>query len=233
MKKFHFLGQQTQLGRFGTVTRGDVLDLTDKEALDITDDKRFRPFDPKKTFEPTKLPLPEGFDDLSADEQAKVVRDLEGKEETRRVELEKANLATSSVELDDMSRAELLDIAAGLRLRGTKVDFRPDASRRAIKAAIQMALRITPRDDDAGGDDEGEETGADAGGKTETIPPAPEVPPAVGKARELTPGLDDFTQAELDVEIAAMEAEGRKVTPAGGKRQDKIDAIKAASAVLL
>lgn len=43
MKVFEFQGEPVNLGRFGCVGKGEILVLTEKEANDIRDDRRFRP----------------------------------------------------------------------------------------------------------------------------------------------------------------------------------------------
>lgn len=261
--KFHYLGTDTQLGRFGSVTRGDILDLTAREEADITreKDKRFKPFDPKAKIVKTKLALPEGFDELSDVEQKATLRRLEQAEETRLADLARANERTASVELDDLSRDELLEKAEALRKEGKTVVFQKDANRSTIRDAIALALgqgeNTGPDTEEEtggaippGGKAAGSPTGEGTGGAP--ITPAPEggaTPPGTGAAGTVPPsgpagvtapvvvplpaipapeGVDDMTQAELDAEIAKLEAAGRPVTPASGKRVYKIAAIKAA-----
>ena len=77
MPKYHFLGGTTNLGRFGTVKRGDVLILTDKEEESILTngqggkmDPRFQPYKEGAKIDGAGLDLPEGFELLSKEGQA-------------------------------------------------------------------------------------------------------------------------------------------------------------------
>jgi len=123
MNKYHYVGPETRLGRFGPVGPGDVLDLTAKEQRGIQDDERFRVYDPQAKF---------GAADST---------------EARKDEIKRANLRTGRLSLDELSRDELLDMAAGLRGRGKKVVFNSRASRRALRSAIQQALDMTREDE--------------------------------------------------------------------------------------
>lgn len=77
MPKYHFLGGTTNLGRFGTVKRGDLLILTDKEEESILTngpggkiDARFQPFKEGTKIDGAGLDLPEGFEQLTKEGQA-------------------------------------------------------------------------------------------------------------------------------------------------------------------
>jgi hypothetical protein len=77
MPKFHFLGGTTNLGRFGTVKRGDVLNLTDREAESILNngpggaiDPRFQPFKEGAKIDGAGLDLPEGYELYTREAQA-------------------------------------------------------------------------------------------------------------------------------------------------------------------
>jgi hypothetical protein len=229
MRKFHYIGPEVQLGRFGTVTRGDVLELTGKEAEGIQGDKRFKPFDPKAKFTPSKLALPDGFDDLVEAEQKKILAKLEQAEKDRLADLEKANLTTAKVELDEMSRAELLDYATGLRERGTEVKFKTDASRKVIKAAIELALGINPHDETGEAEEtQTEAAGADGGAGDTGKPDATgEAGPVLDLPAAET--LEAMTIAELDEVIATLAAAGKVVEVAPhSKRAEKLAAVKIA-----
>lgn len=76
MAKYHWLGGTTNLGRFGTVRRGDIVNLTDKEDESIQGqgpngaiDPRFQPFKEGAKIEGAGLDLPEGYERLSQAEQ--------------------------------------------------------------------------------------------------------------------------------------------------------------------
>lgn len=89
MAKYHWLGGTVNLGRFGTVRRGDVLNLTEKEEESIGNngpggalDPRFRAFkDGDKAVDGSGLDLPEGFEKLTKEAQAAARQTAE---ETRR-----------------------------------------------------------------------------------------------------------------------------------------------------
>lgn len=84
MPKFHWLGGTTNLGRFGTVKRGDVLSLTDKEAESIENngpggelDPRFQPYKADAKIDGAGLDLPEGYEALSREGQAAARKEAE------------------------------------------------------------------------------------------------------------------------------------------------------------
>jgi hypothetical protein len=116
MAKYTYTGPTKQIGRFGTLRRGDHVDFTIKEEQSIVADKHphFRKFDPKAKIEPSELDLPDGFDDLSPEEQAKVVAKLKQGETNRKAEVDKANGQTKQGELKELTKAELEDVAAKL-----------------------------------------------------------------------------------------------------------------------
>lgn len=84
MPKYHWLGGTTNLGRFGTVKRGDVLNLTEREDESIQGqgpngdiDARFQPFKDGAKIDGSGLDLPEGYESFSKDEQAVARKDAE------------------------------------------------------------------------------------------------------------------------------------------------------------
>lgn len=89
MAKYVWLGGTVNLGRFGTVRRGDVLNMTEKEEESIGTngpggslDPRFRAFkDGEKAVDGAGLDLPEGFEKLTKEGQAAA---RQASEETRR-----------------------------------------------------------------------------------------------------------------------------------------------------
>jgi hypothetical protein len=98
MPKYHFLGGTTNLGRFGTVKRGDVLVLTDKEEEAILTngpegkiDPRFQPFKEGTKIDGAGLDLPEGFEQLTKEGQAAARQTAEDE----RKRLEALNQATN------------------------------------------------------------------------------------------------------------------------------------------
>lgn len=92
MPKYTYLGHEVNLGRFGTVRRGDMVNLTDKEEESILENKdtRFQPFDEKKKVEWAGVRVPEGFTDLKPAEQKKVIEKLERDERRRQEDLGQA-----------------------------------------------------------------------------------------------------------------------------------------------
>lgn len=84
MPKYHWLGGTINLGRWGTVRRGDVLNLTEKEDESIQGqgpdggiDPRFQPFKDNAKIDGAGLDLPEGYERFSKDEQAVARKDAE------------------------------------------------------------------------------------------------------------------------------------------------------------
>lgn len=98
MPKYHFIGGTTNLGRFGTVRRGDVLILTDKEEESILTnghagkiDPRFQPFKDGAKIDGAGLDLPEGYE-LLTKEGAAAAKQVA---EDERKRLESLNQATN------------------------------------------------------------------------------------------------------------------------------------------
>lgn len=92
MPKFHFLGGTTNLGRFGTVKRGDVLNMTDREAESILNngpggaiDPRFQVHKPDAKIDGAGLDLPEGYELYTREAQALAKQNAE--EARRRAEV--------------------------------------------------------------------------------------------------------------------------------------------------
>ena len=89
MAKYHWLGGTVNLGRFGTVRRGDVINLTEKEEESIGSngpggslDPRFRAYkEGDKAVDGAGLDLPEGFEKLTKEGQTAA---RQAAEETRR-----------------------------------------------------------------------------------------------------------------------------------------------------
>lgn len=77
MPKYHWLGGTVNLGRFGTVRRGDTLNLTEKEEESITGngpggsiDPRFQAHKENAKIDGAGLDLPEGFERLTREGQS-------------------------------------------------------------------------------------------------------------------------------------------------------------------
>lgn len=87
MPKYTYLGHEVQLGRFGTIRRGDMVNLSDKEEESIltSEDTRFRPFREGERIEYSGARVPVGFTDLKPAEQKKIMEKLQ-RDERRRLE---------------------------------------------------------------------------------------------------------------------------------------------------
>lgn len=142
-EKYVFEGGETNLGRFGMVKKGDVLELTSREAADIKDDKRFKKFvdegkgNPKPKIDAGKLVKPAGFDKLSAEDQKKVVAKLIEAEEARLHEIDKQNGFSAKTNLREMKRDDLLEFVANVNKDGEKIKLLDGASKEEIIHAIE------------------------------------------------------------------------------------------------
>lgn len=146
MSKYTYTGPTKQIGRFGTLKRGDNVEFTMKEERTIQDDKHphFRKFDAKAKIEPVPFDLPDGFDDLSDAEQAKVLAKLKASEEGRKAEVTKANDQTANNELRELTKAELLNYVEQMNLERKGANQEPltipkGASRKEIIGLIRQA----------------------------------------------------------------------------------------------
>lgn len=156
------MGGTTNLGRFGTVKRGDIVVLTDKEDAGIQGDKRFQAYAENAKIEGAGLDLPIGFELLKKDEQTVVIRKAsapaveESKAKTpltpsseseEKARLERLNAANESAEvttLKDMTKVELMEVVEKLRHEKKEVaDIKPNSSRAHILKAVLVAKGLS------------------------------------------------------------------------------------------
>jgi hypothetical protein len=92
MPKYTYLGHEVNLGRFGVVRRGDVVNLTDKEedAILESKDSRFRTHKEGEKIEYAGARVPVGFTDLKPGEQKKVMERIARDEARQREDLAQA-----------------------------------------------------------------------------------------------------------------------------------------------
>lgn len=150
MAKYQYTGQDgVSMGRFGTLKKGDVIDLSPKEEtyvlenkhphLKAVDDKAAKKDDGKP-----KMNLPPDFDKLPKDQQDKIRKE----EEARLAGLSKANAETVNLELKEMTKAELEEVVAKLRADGKEVKVQKGASKPALVNAILEAKGLQPHADE-------------------------------------------------------------------------------------
>lgn len=165
MPRYKWTGPETNLGRFGVVRKGDIVNLTHKEEEYILNDEHphLKPADEKEEakkqekkppFKPDPKDLPPDFDKLTEPDQNKILAELEQKELARLSELEKANSEAGRLNLSEMTKAELEAEIDRMKAAGTKVEVQKGATKPALIAAIKQALG-----QDSRGEGAGEETG--------------------------------------------------------------------------
>jgi len=177
--KVVFDGEQTDLGRFGTVTRGDVLELSAKEADHVKGDARFvlHGSEEAKKIKPEPIKVPHDINETieaEADREHKAdtkagkeknpsIADrvtakrkawIEATRQRRGESLSRENAPgrTLTVELQGMTREALLRRAEEIKLAGKPISFLPDASKKSLIAAIKSALGEPLTDDEKGGE---------------------------------------------------------------------------------
>lgn len=141
--KFLFDSVDTNLGRFGHVKKGDVLELTPHEAQSIKGDKRFKPFDEAKG----KAHKPGQFVEITAamtSDQKAAAEKANAKEKQRLEEVEKENDSRKVYvqEVREMTFAQLEIFADKLNKdAGRKiVDYHPKKTARADLANLILAV---------------------------------------------------------------------------------------------
>jgi hypothetical protein len=170
MPRYKWTGPETNLGRFGVVKKGDIVNLTHKEeeyilndehphlkAVDEKADAKKTP-EKKEPFRPDPKDLPADFDKLPEAEQNKIYADLEQKELARVSALEKANGDAARLNLSEMKKDELEAEIDRMKAAGVKVEVQKGATKPALIAAIKQAL---------GQDNRGEGGGEETGGGSE------------------------------------------------------------------
>jgi hypothetical protein len=132
-----YVGPALNLGRFGFVKDGDLLNLTAHEwsTLERSGDKRFR--DPKPNYAPPKVVLDAK---LTAEDRQKAM----DAEAYRQAQLTKANSpsVTDSMAHDGLTRTQLLEKAQEMKAEGYKIVFQKTASRNVLIKAIKLAMEV-------------------------------------------------------------------------------------------
>ena len=162
MPKYIFTGPETNLGRFGTVRKGDTLNLTPHEERHIDGDKRFELFEEakhgqkaaaKKTIQLPKdfdkmkpdkraetlkaLGLPDNFEKLSEAEQSAALGKSDSDETARQEQIEQRNMETKIEEIRQLTLEQLRDLVKTLRQDGKVIDIKEDsAEAKNIRRAI-------------------------------------------------------------------------------------------------
>jgi len=90
MSKFIFRGPETNLGVFGLVRSGDLLNMTEREAAGIKGDRRFEPVPEDYQPKPAPIRLPELTNPDDPQERTAVAR-VKAEEEARRERLAAVN----------------------------------------------------------------------------------------------------------------------------------------------
>ena len=118
MKLVKYLGTETKLGRFGTVKKGDTLELSEREyGLAMEDPENAKRF---KILPVSKQPK-SFLDHISGDSSEVSERSLTEK-------------------LMECSRDDLLDKALQIRNSGVDIQFRRESSRKELIRAIKNAV---------------------------------------------------------------------------------------------
>lgn len=177
MAKYKYEGPKVNMGRFGEIKHGDVLDLTSREEDHVQGDKRFKKHvEGEKPKKESKFGLPDNFEKLNPEQKAETLKAMglpenfellsdadrkihldraEKAESDRRAMLEEQNRKTRIEEIRQMTKAALLDTARKLKAEGKEIDFKDADEPKALRRKIVDAMFGSNKEDkeDEGGEE--------------------------------------------------------------------------------